>query len=349
MRFWRWRAAKGGVGKTTLALGLAAVTADSSGRALVVDIDPQGSAAEVAEAAADGLPFDFAAESDPATLAQLRKARDIDTVIVDLPGSLEFHDVLGQVLAAADLVIIPMVPERAAITPTIRTARLAEEAAVPYAVVLNQVDPLRGERPRRIGVGTARPAGHARFSSLIRRYIAHTQSQLDGVMITNYRGDGSLPESPRRHAASSRVIWLAEGGLADLAGGGGQVGGGERAGFAGQRRGDDGEYVPPAWCIAQRLHLAACQADDLGQEGEGRTAHLAVGHHGGDPLGPVVLCGLRPGRLVQHDAPERATSAAAPRTQVAPMLWPTTSTDPPCSPASAAAAAAASAYSRLSS
>ncbi|MFY9932484.1 MAG: AAA family ATPase [Streptosporangiaceae bacterium] len=39
---------KGGVGKTTLALALAAVTADANGRALVVDIDPQSSSAEMA-------------------------------------------------------------------------------------------------------------------------------------------------------------------------------------------------------------------------------------------------------------------------------------------------------------
>ena len=83
----------------------------------MVDVDPQGSAAEVAEAAGDDLPFDFTTESDPGVLGQLRKARDIDTVIIDCPGSLEGQDVLGQVLAAADLVIIPMVPERAAITP----------------------------------------------------------------------------------------------------------------------------------------------------------------------------------------------------------------------------------------
>lgn len=76
----------------------------------------------------------------------------------------------------------------------------------------------------------------------------------------------------------------------------------------GQRRGDDGQDIPPAWCIAQRLHLAACQSDDLGEEGKGPPVGLAIGDQGGYPLGSVALDGLRPGRLVQRDAPERGAA-----------------------------------------
>jgi chromosome partitioning protein len=182
---------KGGVGKTTIALGLAATFADISGRALVVDVDAQASATEIADEAGEGLPFDFAASTDPAELAALRAARDYDAIFVDLPGSLDGLGVLGQVMRSADLVIIPMVPERQAVTPTLRTARAVAAAGVPYRVVLNQVDPLRGAGPAEAAWELLDREQIPRMRSFIRRYVAHSQSQLDGLMVTQYRGDRS--------------------------------------------------------------------------------------------------------------------------------------------------------------
>ena len=137
------------------------------------------------------LPFEFAAETDAAELARLRAARDYDTVFVDCPGSLEGHDVLSTVLGAADLVVIPCVPERAAITPTLRTAELVARAGVPYRVVLNQVDPLRGAGPVEAMWGLLDGRQVPRMHTFVRRYVAHSQSQLDGLMITQYRADRS--------------------------------------------------------------------------------------------------------------------------------------------------------------
>jgi chromosome partitioning protein len=205
---------KGGVGKTTLALGLAATTADISGRALVVDVDPQGSAEEIADLAGDELPFEFSDDRDPAKLARLRAARDYDTVFVDCPGSLEGHDVLATVLSVADLVVIPMVTEKQALTPTLRTAELAARAGVPYRVVLNQVDPLRGAGPVEAAWRYLDARQVPRMHTFVRRYVAHSQSQLDGQMITQYRNDRSwrpaLDDMRRLHAELLHVL----GGLA---------------------------------------------------------------------------------------------------------------------------------------
>ena len=65
------------------------------------------------------------------------------------------------------------------------------DAGVPYRVVLNQVDPLRGTGPVEAAWELLDREGVLRMQSFVRRYVAHSQSQLDGLMITQYRGDRS--------------------------------------------------------------------------------------------------------------------------------------------------------------
>lgn len=182
---------KGGAGKTTLTLGLAATTADSSGRTLVVDVDHQGSAKEIAEMAGDALPFEFAADEDPETLGMLRQIRDYDSIYVDCPGNLTDTAVLEQVLKNADFVVIPFIPEVQYRNPTRRTAQLAVEFGLPYLVVVNGADPLRGSKPVEDAWKMLDGWGLVRARSFIRRYVAWPQSQLEGQMITQYRGDRS--------------------------------------------------------------------------------------------------------------------------------------------------------------
>jgi cellulose biosynthesis protein BcsQ len=69
-------------------------------------------------AAAGTLPFEVRPALSAAGLASIRDIRGVDTVIIDLPGNLTDTSVLGDVLAASDFVVIPVVPGRAAIVPT---------------------------------------------------------------------------------------------------------------------------------------------------------------------------------------------------------------------------------------
>ncbi|MEV7808963.1 ParA family protein [Microbispora sp. NPDC088329] len=182
---------KGGVGKSLLSMGLAAVTADASGRAFLVDIDPQSTTAEVAdraERAGQSLPFDYTADTDPAHLAKLRKVRGVDLILVDCPGSLEGHDVLSAVLDQADFVVIPYVHDPFYVTPTRRTAALCADRGVPYRVLINRVDPRRGTGPLEDAQATLDKLALPRFRSFVREYSAHSQAHVEGVMITQYRG-----------------------------------------------------------------------------------------------------------------------------------------------------------------
>jgi chromosome partitioning protein len=156
----------------------------------VVDIDPQRSAEEIITGS-QGVSFDFAAEDDPRVLERLRTIREYDAIIVDCPGNLEDTETLAGVLAAATYAVIPMIPERAAVQPTLRTARLCADHKVPHRVVINMADPLRGAGPVESAWGLLDGLEVPRMVSFVRRYVAHSQAQLDGRMITEYRGDKS--------------------------------------------------------------------------------------------------------------------------------------------------------------
>lgn len=131
---------KGGIGKTTTTMNMAAMLT-RHGRVLVVDTDPQGSSTWWGERVGeDKLPFDFAADQDPALLAQLRKLGH-DYVIVDTPGNLQDQEVLQAVLDQADFAIVPMNPEPLTVQPLIRTIRNEiEPREVPYRVLLSKIE-----------------------------------------------------------------------------------------------------------------------------------------------------------------------------------------------------------------
>ena len=100
---------KGGVGKTTLAVHIAAQLAARGKRALMIDADPQGS----------GLDWAATRQEDPLfTVIGLPKsvihreignlAKDYDWVVIDGPPRV--YDVARSAIAASDLVLIPVQP-----------------------------------------------------------------------------------------------------------------------------------------------------------------------------------------------------------------------------------------------
>jgi chromosome partitioning protein len=178
---------KGGVGKTTLALALAAVTADANGRALVLDVDPQSSSAEMAGRMGDPG-FDFSHEMNPSTLARLRELRQYDMVFIDCPGSLEGDQILSAVLGASDFAVIPFVHDPLAVRPTMRTARLVAEHGVPYKILLNNVDPRLGADEIRNAWELLDSGNLARFRCAVRAYRAFSTALANRQTVIQYRG-----------------------------------------------------------------------------------------------------------------------------------------------------------------
>lgn len=204
---------KGGVGKSTLTVNLAAVTAEAlkgtsdaeQPPVLAVSIDPQGSTTWWADRVGDELPFLFVqAHRNMAQLAALKQISSVRNIFVDTPGWLDLEDeddetgdglgvgrsadVLRAVLDSADHVIVPLEPEPLAFQPTLNTIKtIVEPRGLPYTVVINNWDPRDGTVDLEQTKDLVRAAGWPLASTVIRHYKVHTRAVADRLVVTQYK------------------------------------------------------------------------------------------------------------------------------------------------------------------
>ncbi|PIT70119.1 ParA family partition ATPase [Bartonella tribocorum] len=120
---------KGGVGKTTLSVNLAASFARTGARVLLIDVDPQGSALDWA-AAREDVPLFSVIGLPRATvhkeIAQI--GHGYDHVIIDSPPRVT--DLARSALMASDFVLIPVLPSPYDIWAADGIVKLIDEARV---------------------------------------------------------------------------------------------------------------------------------------------------------------------------------------------------------------------------
>lgn len=127
---------KGGVGKTTIATGLA-VAAEADGRSTVfIDLDPQGSAGfwhGTREAEVPAF-----TSSTPLKLGELRQVSEeagADLVVIDTPP--QARDAAYQAAQAADLVLIPTRPAILDVMAMTTTLEMGQALDKPTFVILS--------------------------------------------------------------------------------------------------------------------------------------------------------------------------------------------------------------------
>lgn len=136
MRVWAAISQKGGAGKTTLAVHLAAEGAARGVRTLLVDLDPQGNADKWGERRGD-LPPDVAAESPASLQKVLAAAREQGYELVILDTAPHANQTALQAAKASDIILVPCRPSQFDLEAIAATLDLCDLAKKPATVVLN--------------------------------------------------------------------------------------------------------------------------------------------------------------------------------------------------------------------
>jgi chromosome partitioning protein len=164
--------AKGGVGKTTSAVHIAAVLAKDN-KTLLIDGDPNHSALKWAKRG--NLPFQVVD-----LMAAPKHTRSIEHIVFDTPARPNSDD-LEALVDGCDLLIIPTTPDILSIDATLETVNMLERLNCDcYRILLTIIPPA----PRKTGEQAREAlADLPLFKQSIRQFAAYEKAALEGVLV----------------------------------------------------------------------------------------------------------------------------------------------------------------------
>lgn len=182
-------AQKGGSGKTTVAVHMAACAAQQKLKTAIIDIDPQRSAFLWNESRAEDRKLDAVAAdiSQLADLLQQAESGGVELAIIDTAP----HSSTAAAIAAklADYVLIPCRPARFDLDAIAATLEIAKAANTPAAVVINAAA-TRGRLAEEARAALTRE-GATVVETVLHQRAAYSHAVIDGRSVHEYEPKGA--------------------------------------------------------------------------------------------------------------------------------------------------------------
>ena len=138
---------KGGVGKTTVAMNMAAGLIRRHGSCIVIDSDPQGSATLWTELSGDPsrFPVEVVLAEDKLDKQVARLQTEFDYIVIDCPPEIKSGSIMS-VMSISQILLVPLLPSPVDLWASTRIEELVKRAQkknpkILAYILLNQIEP----------------------------------------------------------------------------------------------------------------------------------------------------------------------------------------------------------------